>query len=168
MMQCKVMCLAAVAAVAVAGVAMACPMERAVYVEPETGAKLHFRAAESWEQAGMTKHVMDLDLPDGRKLWGVIGENMGTSRDTGNLFLGCERPGPDSTLPTEAEMAECRVWSGVVYALAGSRIADTPYPQDEAPPALILSDVGRQLRYAVMDGPQDAMWDQFNLESCTE
>lgn len=148
--------------------ALACPMSLALYTEPMLGAELRFHAAAPWEQSGMVKHVMELALPDGRILWGEIGENMGISRDEGRLYAGCDRPGPDDAPLDEAQIAECQVWSGVVYALEDGKADFTPPPGGTAPESLILSDIGRQLRYAVMDGPEGEIWDQFTLSGCAE
>lgn len=115
--------------------ALACPMSLALYTEPMLGAELRFHAAAPWEQSGMVKHVMELALPDGRILWGEIGENMGISRDEGRLYWGCDRPGPDDAPLDEARIAECQVWSGVVYALQGGKADFTPPPDSKAPKA---------------------------------
>ena len=150
------------------GVADACPMTLALYADTATGAELRFRAGQPWEMGGMTSHVMELALPDGRVLWGMITSNMGTSRDEGHLFSGCNRPGPDDAPLDEAQIAECRVWNGVVYALQGGTVSPLPFDTEKAPESLILSDLGRQLRYAVMEGPGDEPWDQFRLSGCAE
>ncbi|GAB1479635.1 hypothetical protein MASR2M74_22000 [Paracoccaceae bacterium] len=152
----------------VPGLAEACPMGLALYTDTATGAELRFRAAQPWEQVGMTKHVMDLALPDGRVLWGSVTENMGTSRDTGHLFSGCNRPGPDDAPLSVAQIKACRVWSGVVYALQDGAVTLLPYAGDTAPESLILTDLGRQLRYEIMDSPGDEPWDQFRLSGCAE
>ena len=150
------------------GTAGACPMGLALYTDTATGAELRFRAAAPWEQVGMTKHVMDLALPDGRVLWGSVTENMGTSRDTGHLFSGCSRPGPDDAPLDEAQTEACEVWSGVVYALQDGAVTLLPYAEEKAPESLILTDLGRQLRYEIMDSPGDEPWDQFRLSGCAE
>lgn len=150
------------------GAAGACPMTLALYADTAAGAELRFRAAQPWEQVGMTKHVMDLALPDGRVLWGSVTENMGTSRDVGHLFSGCTRPGPDDAPLDEAQIEACEVWSGVVYALQDGVVAPLPYAEEKAPESLILTDIGRQLRYEIMDSPGDEPWDQFRLSGCAE
>lgn len=162
------------AAAAAAGLALAplaaaaCPMSLAIYTEAESGAELRFRAAAPWEMTGMVTHVFDLALHDGRVLWGEIGQNMGTSRDEGRLYVGCARPGAADAPLDDTQAADCRVWDGVVYALQDGRIAPLPDPDATAPPALVLSDIGRQLRYAAMDGSGPDLWDQFDLTACAE
>lgn len=143
-------------------------MQDAVYADAVTGLELRFRPAESWEQAAMTKHVMEMPLPDGRVLWGEIDENMGTSRDVGRLFLGCARPGPEDAPLDDAVAEDCQVWEGVVYALVDGKVDYTPMFDEPAPQSLILSDVGRKLRYAVFSAPGEEPWDQFTFKSCSK
>lgn len=157
-------CLLLLAAPAQAQIA--CTMQHAIYAEGETGGTLQFRPARPWEQTGMVLWVMDYTLPDGRVLWGEIGGNMGVSRDVGALFWGCPRPGPDDASLDEAAVEACQVWSGVIYALTEGAAKPLPFPDDPAPESLLLTDLGRQLRYALLDGPADAPWDQVRLVGC--
>lgn len=148
-------------------IAADCPMQHAIYTEPQAGYELRFRPAESWESYGMVKHVFEVVTTDGRfTLWGQIGENMGTSRDEGRVYFGCERPGPDDA-PDDAALADCQVWENVVYAL-GDRSADyTPLPEEPAPDTLLLADFGRKLRYSeVVSGPGLEPWDVFTITGC--
>ncbi len=69
-----------------------CLLENAVYAERENGYELRFRPVRSWEARGMTESVFDLVMLDGRRLWGEISGNMGTSRDVGRLDWGCRSP----------------------------------------------------------------------------
>lgn len=144
----------------------ACTMEHATYTDGELGFVLQFRPGKSWEMGGMTSFVYELTTPDGKQLWGGIGTNMGTSRDVGSLFSGCERPGPDDGVLSDAETESCRVWHDVVYALDDNRIAFLPFSDEPAPQSLVLADIGRSLRYSVLEGPGDEPWDQFFLTGC--
>ena len=160
---------ALVAAALVAAPAQAetgCLMQAATYVDTTTGLTINFRPAEPWEQVGMVKHVMEATLPDGQVLWGEISENMGTSRDEGRLFAGCPRPGPDDEWPTEEAQNACRAWEGVVYAIEGGIAGFTPAADEPAPETLLFADLGRQLRYAVYDGPEGEPWDQLVFSAC--
>ena len=153
---------------ALAGTAAhACPMTLAIYTEPTSGVELRFHVPQPWEQAGMIDHAIELALPDGRVLWGQIAQNMGVSRQEGTLYADCPRHSQEGPTP-DAVLAECQAWQGVVYGLKDGRIAPVPYAADEAPPALVLADLGRQLRYAVMDGPEVEIWDQLDLTGCAE
>ena len=60
------------------------------------------------------------------------------------------------------------MWSGVVYALQDGAVTLLPYAEEKAPESLILTDLGRQLRYEIMDSPGDEPWDQFRLSGCAE
>lgn len=158
-------CLAALIA-APAAAEVACPMERAVYSDEATGFHLRFRPPAPWESVGMVVAVFEADLAGGRRLWGDVAGNMGTSRDMGRLYDGCARPGPDDAADPEA-LAACRVWEGVVYGLEAGRIMESlPGPDQPAPQSLILADLGRQLRYAVFSSPGEEPWDQLFLTGC--
>ena len=143
-----------------------CPMNAASFVDTTTGLVVAFRPATPWELAGMVKHVMEATLPDGRVLWGEITENMGVSRDEGRLYFGCARPGADDEPLSETALADCLAWEGVVYGATGGVIDFTPSAKEPAPETLIFADLGRQLRYAVMDGPEGEVWDQLVFSEC--
>lgn len=147
--------------------AAACPMSLAIYTEPESGFELRFRVAQPWEQIGMVDLAMDLALMDGRVLWGQIAQNMGVSRQEGTLYADCPRHSPEGPTPEEV-LAGCLAWQGVVYGLENGRISPLPFADGKAPPSLILSDLGRQLRYSVMAGPEVEIWDQLDLTACAE
>ena len=144
----------------------ACTMTDAVYTDGELGYELRFRKSEPWELYGMMTSVYELRLPDGRELWGYISANMGTSRDLGSLFSGCERPGMEDPDLTQAEVAECRVWHNNIYAIVDGKAAFVPNEGEDAPPSLLLADLGRTLRYTVLRDPGDEPWDQFFLKGC--
>ena len=147
--------------------AAACPMSLAIYTEPQSGFELRFRVAQPWEQIGMVDHAIELALMDGRVLWGQIAQNMGVSRQEGTLYAGCPPHAPEGPVPNEV-LDACQAWQGVVYALKDGRIAPVPDAGKEAPPSLVLADLGRQLHYSVMDGPQVEIWDQLDLTACAE
>lgn len=155
-------------AFALAGtMASACPMSLAIYTEPKSGFELRFRVAQAWEQVGQVDHAIELGLPDGRVLWGLIAQNMGVSRQEGTLYAGCPPHAQDGPTPSEL-LDECQAWQGVVYGLDQGRIGVLPFADQPAPPSLILADFGRQLRYSVMDGPEIEIWDQLDLTACAE
>ena len=160
---------AALAALALtAGPAQACPMTLALYADTATGTELRIRTPAPWEGSGGTIYSIELGLRDGRVLWGRIGQNLGTSRDVGQLYSGCDRPGPDDGPLSEEAAEECRAWEGVVYALQDGVVAGLPGPEEKAPESLILTDLGRKLRYAVFSSPGEEPWDQFRLHGCAE
>lgn len=146
----------------------ACPLEHAVYTDGDLGYELKFRPAKPWELPGMTDAVYELTLPDGRELWGSVTSNMGTSRQVGALFFGCDRPGPDDGTMSEAQVAECQVWRNNVYGVVEGRAVGLPFSDQPAPPSLLFADLGRALRYSVLSGPGEEPWDQFDFQRCAE
>lgn len=149
--------------------AIDCPLEKAVYGEPQAGWELRFRKGESWEMGGMTESVFELVKADGAVLWGEIAGNMGTSRDVGRAFFGCKRPGMDDPDLTEAEYAACRQWEGVVYSLNKGEPGYMPYQDANAPERVLMTDVGRKLRYSdVVSSPGEEPWDVFTFKSCAK
>ena len=146
-----------------------CPLEKATYGEPQAGWELRFRKGESWEMRGMTESVFELVRADGTVVWGEIASNMGTSRDVGRAYFGCARPGRDDQDLTEAQYDACRLWEGVVYSLNGSEPGFMPYQEGSAPERLLMTDVGRKLRYSdLVSGPGGEPWDVFTFKSCAK
>ena len=145
-----------------------CKLENAVYAERENGYELHFRKGDPWEMGGMVEAVFDLVMPDGRKLWGNIASNMGTSRDVGRLYFGCPSPTADGPDPTDEEYEACMQWEGVVYAINKGEPEMMAGDTGLAPERLLLTDLGRKIRYAMVDGPGQEPWDVFDFKRCTK
>ncbi|MEQ1784428.1 MAG: hypothetical protein ABMA14_24010 [Hyphomonadaceae bacterium] len=146
-----------------------CPVEKATYVEPQAGWELRFRPGQPWELIGMTGNIMELVRKDGTILWGEIASNMGTSRDEGRLFYGCQRPGAEDDDLTEAQYADCRKWEGVVYSLNKGEPGYMQAEGGKAPERILMTDIGRKLRYSeLVDGPGGEPWDVFDFKRCGE
>jgi hypothetical protein len=146
----------------------ACKLENAIYAERENGYELHFRKGASWEMGGMTEAVFDLVMPDGRRLWGTIASNMGTSRDVGRLYFGCPSPTAEGPDPTDEEYDACKQWEGVVYGINKGEPAMMAGDIGLAPERLLLTDLGRKIRYSMVDGPGQEPWDVFDFKRCTK
>jgi len=147
----------------------ACKVENAVYAERDNGYELRFHKAKPWEFRGMIDAVFDLVMPDGRKLWGSISSNMGTSRDVGRVYNGCPAPTADADLLTDEEYDDCQQWEGVVYALNRGEPDFMPGEGEDAPERILMTDLGRKLRYSdVVSGPGDEPWDVFDFKRCVK
>lgn len=147
----------------------ACTLERAVYAEKQSGYELHFRPIKPWESVGMVETVFDLVMPDGRKLWGEISGNMGTSRDVGQLYFGCPAPAADDEYVSEEVYEDCRQWEGVVYAIDKGEPGFLPFFDAPAPERLLLTDLGRKIRYSgLVDTVGDEPWDVFDFKRCAK
>ena len=141
----------------------ACPMELAVYEEPETGAMIDFRPGRNATVTNAFRMVFDRGVVlDGVVMWD--GE---VARPVGMLTHDC--PEGDAT---GEELEACTVWEGVVYAADGQGNVDLMPPEGaDAPKSLILTDLGRALRLsAAYDaaGLAAAPWDVFSLHGCQE
>lgn len=146
-----------------------CTFQNAIYTERDNGYELQFRKPKPWESIGMVEAVFDLVMPDGRRLWGEIAGNMGTSRSEGRVFFGCSRPGPDGDDLSEEQYDACRQWEGVVYAIVDGAPEMLPFADDAAPKMLLLTDLGRQIRYSdVVSNPGDEPWDVFTYKACAK
>lgn len=144
-----------------------CAVENAIYSEPQAGWELRFRPAQPWESVGMTGNIMELVRKDGTVLWGQISSNMGTSRDVGQLYHGCNRPGADDEDLTEEQYAACRQWEGVVYSLNTGEPGYMTAEGGKAPERILMTDIGRKLRYSeLVSGPGGEPWDVFDFKSC--
>jgi hypothetical protein len=145
-----------------------CQLEHAVYSERENGYEVHFRKGKPWEMYGMTDAVFDFVMPDGRKLWGRISSNMGTSRDVGALFWGCPAPSADGPDPTDEEYAACKQWEGLVYGINNGEPELLASDTGVAPDRLLLTDLGRKIRYSMVSGPGEEPWDVFDFKRCVK
>jgi len=145
-----------------------CPLEKAIYGEPQAGWELRFRTGQPWEMMGMTESVFELVRADGTVVWGAIASNMGTSRDVGTAFFGCARPGMDDADLTEAQADKCRVWDNLVYSLNGGEPGFMPWGEGAAPERILMTDLGRKIRYSVVEGPGEEPWDVFTFKSCAK
>ena len=145
-----------------------CPMERAIYTEVDQGYGLHFFAPTNRDMANTALRFFVVRPGDDRNLSGTISGNLGVSRDTGVVRRDC--PSPEDKAPgdvTEAEWTACTYWTGVVYALVDGGAEMLPFGDAPAPPAILLTDFGRQIRYSgLLDGPADTPWDVFTLNGC--
>lgn len=146
-----------------------CRLENAIYAERENGYELHFRPGQPWEMRSTTESVFHLAMPDGRRLWGDISGNMGVSRDVGRLYWGCPSPTPDGPDLTDEEYENCLQWEGVVYSLNKGEPGMMPVEGDPAPERLLLTDLGRRIRYSdVVSSPGEEPWDVFDFKRCAK
>jgi hypothetical protein len=146
-----------------------CPLERASYIERDQGYVLRFFATTNRDMASTSHRFYVVRPNDDRNLVGTISGNMGVSRDTGVAQRDCptDDPGVAPADVTEAQWDDCTYWKGLVYQLVDGGAEMLPFASEPAPPALLLTDFGRQIRYSgLLDGPSDTPWDVFTLIGC--
>ncbi|TKT82817.1 hypothetical protein [Aquamicrobium sp. LC103] len=140
----------------------ACPIELAVYGEPEIGASVEFRPAEAAAVTNAFRMILPKDLvADGVVMW-----SEGVARPNGMLMHEC----PEGDV-TGAEIEACTAWQGVIYAVdEQGDVALLPGQGEPAPKTLIFPDLAYGLRYAAVIGEnlEKMPWDVFTLKGCQE
>ncbi|WP_029041286.1 hypothetical protein [Cucumibacter marinus] len=147
------------------------------YTEPTSGMVLQFIPYEFRKaHTPSTSSLFTLTLPgeDEPVFAGEVSWNMGWSRPNGMLTPpGCldEEPAETEEEAMGPDFEGCTIWEGVVYALGDEGI--TPLPAEESDPAprqVLLTDLGRTLRYGVWDYDRfqgDILADDvFTLDGC--
>ncbi|MER8549663.1 hypothetical protein [Mesorhizobium sp. M0684] len=142
----------------------ACPLELAVYGDPEDAAEIDFRP--TGESAAVT-NSFKMVLDNGVVLDGIVMWTEGAARPHGSLMYKC--PAGDVT---GDELAACTVWEGVIYTADDQgNIALLPGEGKDAPKKLILPDLGASLQMSAAysaNGFSKVPWDVFALKGCQE
>lgn len=148
----------------------ACSMSNAIYTQPESGYELHFRPVDTDVMTSMSTSNMFSVVQPGKdeRLFGEVIGNNGVSRPTGVASLICDGSESESANCQYCVETGCVYWQGVVYALGDSSADLLPAESEAAPQTILLSDFGRQMRYADPDFnfTYDPPWDVFSLEGC--
>lgn len=141
----------------------ACPIELAVYSEPDTGATLNFRPAGP----GVASNAFNLGLESDGLLPAVVLWSDDPGRPIARIMHEC--PEGDAT---GDELTACTIWQGVVYALdANGTIGLLPRERDAAPPVLLLPDFARAIADSKLNAASSAPglpWEVFSLSGCQE
>jgi hypothetical protein len=157
------------AIVASPALAQECPLNRAVYVERELGYEVHFAPLATRRTSGNVSAVFEIVRPgDDRNLLGQVAGNLGISRDVGVAQRDCRDWELTGIVLSDAERDACTYWDGLVYALADGGAEMLPFEDEAAPPAILLTDFGRQIRYSLGYGPADSPWDVFTFKACAQ
>ncbi|HRP79599.1 MAG TPA: hypothetical protein PL183_10980 [Aquamicrobium sp.] len=141
----------------------ACPMELAVYQEPESGATIDFYPGRT----ATVTNAFRMVFGNGLVLEGAVMWDAEAPRSLGLVTYGC--PEGDAT---GAELAACTVWQGAVYSVDGEgRIDQMPPEGADAPQSLLFADLGRAVRQSAAyeaAGLTATPWDAFSLSGCQE
>lgn len=138
-----------------------CTFATAIYSQPETKYELRFQPQQRLARLGGATNVFFLDGPNVAKdTVALVTWNNGESRPAGWLMQGC----PEDA-STEEEFGDCIQWKGVIYELASGNAKLLRGEDQEPPQRILLSDFGRQLRYAA-NMLEDPPWDVFVFNRC--
>lgn len=141
----------------------ACPVELATYAGQGGTMGIEFRPTS----ASVTVTNSFRFLAGERALDGIVMWTAGAARSWGIVMDGC----PEGDL-TGAEISECTLWEGVVYAIdADGKVGLLPAEGHPAPQTLILADLGPWLSQSEAwraAGSLAEPWDVFTLSGCQE
>jgi len=155
-----VACIALVSANAHA----ACPIELAVYGDPQSGAEIDFTPTGT---SATVTNTFRMILDNNVVLNGIVMWSTGEARPNGSLMYKC----PEGDV-TGGELAACTVWSGVVYTSDDKgTIGLLPAQGVDAPKTLILPDLGPSLRHSLAyggNGFSKVPSDVFVMKGCQE
>ena len=141
----------------------ACPIELAVYSEPDIGASLNFAPVGP----GVASNAFRLGLESDGLLDAVVLWSDDPGRPIARIMHQC--PEGDAT---GEEIAACTIWQGVVYTVdAAGAVGLLPFEGEAAPPTLLLPDFARALGASglkVASHPKGLPWEAFSLTGCQE
>jgi len=142
----------------------ACPIELAVYGDPQSGSEIDFTPTGT---SATVTNTFRMILDNNVVLNGIVMWSTGEARPNGSLMYKC----PEGDV-TGGELAACTLWSGVIYTSddKGS-IGLLPTEGIEAPKTLILPDLGPSLRHSLAYGGKGfskVPSDVFVMKGCQE
>jgi hypothetical protein len=149
-----------------------CPMNQAIYTQPGSGYEVRFHPVPmgpDFNASATNAFTLIQPFSEDQLAGEVIGNN-GVSRPTGAASLDCDSEDASSNCEYCADDG-CVYWSGVMYALGDHNADLLPYQDEMAPQTILLSDFGRQIRYADADfdiGTQPVPDDVFQLTGCAK
>lgn len=120
-----------------------CLLGKAVYRDPQAGFEIHFHKSAPGDAADLVTSSYTITFKGMEQPFeGEVISGNGDFRTEGDARLNC----PKGKL-SDRQRKKCTVWGDLVYAL-GDHVATTLVPEDEpAPPALLLVDFGRTIKY---------------------
>ena len=138
-------------------------MELATYAGRDGSLAIEFRpTADSVTVTNSFRFLAGEQAMDGIVMW-----TSGVERSWGVVMNDC----PEGDL-TGAEISECTIWEGVVYAVdEAGNVGLLPREGEAAPQSIILADLGAWLSQSDAwnkAGQVPAPWDVFKLSGCQE
>ncbi|UDL87545.1 hypothetical protein LGH82_20410 [Mesorhizobium sp. PAMC28654] len=142
----------------------ACPIELAVYGDPQSGTEIDFTPTGT---SATVTNTFRMILDNNVVLNGIVMWSTGEERPNGSLMYKC----PEGDV-TGGELAACTLWSGVIYTSDDKgTIGLLPAQGIDAPKTLILPDLGPSLRHSLAYGGtgfSKVPSDVFVMKGCQE
>lgn len=142
----------------------ACPIELAVYGDPQSGTEIDFTPTGT---SATVTNTFRMILDNNVVLNGIVMWSTGEARPNGSLMYKC----PEGDV-TGGELAACTLWGGVIYiADDKGTIGLLPTEKIDAPKTLILPDLGPSLRHSLAyggNGFSKVPGDVFVMKGCQE
>lgn len=142
----------------------ACPIELAVYGDPQSGGEIDFTPTGT---SATVTNTFRMILDNNVVLNGIVMWSSGEARPNGSLMYKC----PEGDV-TGGELAACTLWNGVIYTSDDKgAIGLLPAQGVDAPKTLILPDLGPSLRHSLAyggSGFSKVPSDVFTLKGCQE
>lgn len=154
--------VSAVLSLAAVASAADCPVEKALYVEPDAGFSVQFEPAVSESSPLSHRFAMTVEKA-GLTLDGHVIFDEDAARPMGMAMHQC----PEGDL-TGDDLRACIVWEGVIYAAGGSSTIDILPPEGSvAPESLLLSGFGAAVRrHPIFEKTGAVPWDVFSFKGC--
>jgi hypothetical protein len=143
----------------------ACPIELAVYGDPQSGSEIDFSPTGT---SATVTNSFRLILDNNVVLDGIVMWTDGpAARPHGSLMYKC--PTGDAT---GQELAACTLWDGVIYGVDEKGVVGLlPGEGTEAPQSLVFPDLGPSLEMSTAHGGSGfskAPSDVFTIKGCQE
>ncbi len=158
------------AALALAGSATAafavCPQASARYIEQEGGFTLRFGRVDADGPPSTTDAFTIENIDRGLVFEGYVLLSEGLERPIGLVMYNC----PEGDV-TGAELSECTLWQGTIYALSDAGDVGLLSQDGAAADRLLLADFGRAVAESnVLEGVAETgiPWDLFEFADCAE
>lgn len=146
--------------------AAVCQQANAHYIEKEGGFTLRFGRVGVSEPASTTDAFLIENTERGLVFEGYVLLSEGLERPVGLVMYNC----PEGDV-TGAELSECTLWQGTIYALSSAGDVGLLSQDGEAADRLLLADFGRAVAESnVLDGVAETgvPWDLFEFAACAE
>jgi len=140
-----------------------CPIEKAIYVEPEARAELRFARTDG--ENSPLSHRFSLVL-GGKSFDGHVMYDPEIERPVAMILNNC----PEGDV-TGADIAACTVWRGIIYAGDERKggIGLLPSEGEKAPPAIVLPGFGPAwTASSAGKSSEKNPWDVFSLQGCDQ